>query len=256
MISFLAIGCGQVGSAVSSLASSIRASSTQSAPTTPADDTTPPASPTPPPASPTVVPTTPTVTPPPTSPSVAPTTASPTAAPSTATTTPTPSPTPTPTTSSSVSPWLWVLIAIAAAALIGLIAWIVSARRRHATATTNWQTQLIDAYAKGSALHDAMAAAEVPGALSAPDAGARWSDIQRRADDFGQLLYMMRESARDDQERVRIAGVIASLQGVRSAMDAERTAYGPDPSMSGTVRDRLSAFGASLQALRDPRMAP
>ncbi len=137
-----------------------------------------------------------------------------------------------------------------------LTAWLIHVRRKHAATAADWQTQLIDAYAKGSALHDAMAAAETPEALGAPDSSARWADIQRRADDFGQLLYRLRESARDDQERILIADVLGSLQSTRSAMAAERSTGGLDDSMAGVVRDRLSLFGSTLRALRRPQVRP
>jgi hypothetical protein len=140
--------------------------------------------------------------------------------------------------------------------VIGLIALIATSRRRHRAGQADWQTRLIDAYAKGAALHDAMAAAEAPGALAAPDATARWSDIQRRADDFGQMIYALQEAAPDDQTRVRISEVLASLQAVRSAMATERTTPDDTGTMPGVVRDRLSFFMASLQQLRDPRIHP
>jgi hypothetical protein len=161
-------------------------------------------------------------------------------------------------TSSSAFPWLWAILG--AVAFVGLIAavvaWIVHGHRRRAATTAEWQKQLIDAYAKGAALHDAMAAAEVPGALAAADATARWYDIQRRADDFGQLLYMLRESATDEEDRIRISNVLAALQAARSAMDAERSAGNADSSLATVVRDRLAFFGASLRGLREPNVRP
>ena len=178
----------------------------------------------------------------------------------TAAATPTPSPTSTATTagtSSSVSPWVWVAIAVAVIALIaGIIAWTTSARRRRTAVTSAWRNQLIDAYAKGAALYDAMAAAEVPGALSAADAPARWYDIQRRADDYGQLLYRLRETATDEQDRMNISNVLASLQAARSAMEAERSAPAADPSLAASVRDRLTFFSGSLSRLRQPDAGP
>jgi hypothetical protein len=139
------------------------------------------------------------------------------------------------------------------------VAWITTARRRHTKAATDWQAKVIDAYAKGSALHDAMVTAETPGALAADNADFRWSDIQRRADDYSQLLYSMEQTAPGDEERLNIAGVLASLQAARSAMDAERTGgtgARPDASVSGTVRDRLSFFATSLGTLRPPAPRP
>jgi hypothetical protein len=144
--------------------------------------------------------------------------------------------------------WLWILLAVAA--LAGLIFWIVSASRRRSAKAANWQSRLIDAYAKGSALHDAMSVAEAPGRLGAPDAGARWADIQRRADDLAQTLYGLREAVPDPAEQARIADVLASLQAIRSAMDAERAPGGASPQQAEVVRSRLYAFELSLRGLR------
>jgi hypothetical protein len=49
---------------------------------------------------------------------------------------------------------------------------------------------------------------------------------------------------------MRIADTLASLQAVRSAMDAERAPGGAGPWQAETVRGRLDAFESSLQALR------
>jgi len=124
-----------------------------------------------------------------------------------------------------------------------------SARHRSATAA-DWQSRLIDAYAKGSALHDAMSVAESPGAMTAADAGARWADIQRRADDLTQTLYALREAVPDPGDQARISDTLASLQAVRSAMDAERTLGGASPEQAETIRNRLYVFESSLRALR------
>jgi hypothetical protein len=146
--------------------------------------------------------------------------------------------------------WLWVLLG--AVVLIGVIVWIARARGRRSAAAGGWRTRVIDAYAKGSALHDAMSAAETPGALAAADAGARWSDIQRRGDDLGQTLYALREAAPDEESRARVADALASLQAVRSAMDAERSPTGAPPEQAEVVRGRLASFEAALRALRGP----
>jgi len=254
--------CSQIGSAkqaVSGLATSVAANVTRSAaavPAVPSQATTAAEA-----ASGSASPT-PTPTPSPTSAAPTQTTASatvttpaPTSAATTAAATPTPSPTATTGgTSSSVSPWVWAAIgAVALVALIvGIIAWTTSARRRRTDATAARRSQVIDAYAKGAALYDAMAAAEVPGALTAADAPARWYDIQRRADDYGQLLYGLRETATDEQDRLNISNVLASLQAVRSAMEAERAAPAADPSLAASVRDRLVFFNGALSRLRQP----
>ncbi|HEX6655625.1 MAG TPA: hypothetical protein VF153_05370 [Candidatus Limnocylindria bacterium] len=134
--------------------------------------------------------------------------------------------------------------------LAGLIAWIVTSGRRRSAAAAGWRSRLIDAYAKGSALHDAMSVAEVQGDLGGGDARARWYDIQRRADDLAQTLYTLREAAPDPEDQAAIADVLASLQGVREAMDAERAAGGARPELAEVVRRRLYAFESSLRALR------
>jgi hypothetical protein len=145
--------------------------------------------------------------------------------------------------------WLWILLAVLAVIIIG---YLIARSRRGPKPADVWRSRALDAYAKGSALYDAMQLAEAPGALVAQDAAARWADIQRRADDLAQTLYGMREAAPDEDKRMRSDDVLVALQSVRSAMAAER---GPDVSQvppPDLVRDRLMSFGASLQALREP----
>jgi hypothetical protein len=128
---------------------------------------------------------------------------------------------------------------------------IVRSTRRHAATAAAWRTKIIDVYAEGSALLDAMRIADAHG-LAARDgtADAYWSDIQRRADDLTRALYRLREEAPDEDDRVRVADVLAALQAVRAAMDSERAsgvASGPQEEL---VRNRLTAFEASLLTLR------
>lgn len=144
--------------------------------------------------------------------------------------------------------WLWILLAAVLAAV--LIAWITRVARRGSATAADWRSRLVDAYAQGSALRDAMSVAETPGAMAAADAGARWADIQRRADDLAQTLYALRESVPDPADQMRIADTLASLQAARSAMDAERVPGGAGPWQAEVVRGRLDAFESSLQALR------
>jgi len=163
---------------------------------------------------------------------------------------PAPPPTATGTGSSSGSTPIWPWILLGVAVLAVLTGWIVHASRRRSATAAGWQSRLIDAYAKGSALHDAMAVAESPGQFWAPDAAGRWTDIQRRADDLTQELYSLREAVPDDGDRARIADTLVSLQAARSAMDAERAPGGPSPQQAEVVRDRLYSFELSLRALR------
>ena len=144
--------------------------------------------------------------------------------------------------------WLWILLG--ALAVVGVIVLIVRSAGRRSAAAASWESRVIDAYAKGSALYDAMSVAETPAGLAANDAGARWSDIQRRADDLTQTLYALREAAPDDDSRARVADVLASLQAVRSAMDAERAPGGAGPLHPQVVRDRMYAFETALRTLR------
>jgi hypothetical protein len=147
--------------------------------------------------------------------------------------------------------WLWVLLGVLVVA--GLIALIARSARRRSAAAAGWRSRLIDAYAKGSALHDAMSVAEAPGGLASADAAARWSDIQRRADDLAQTLYALREAVPPDSaDRASIDDTLASLQAVRSAMDAERAPGGAGHEQAEVVRSRLASFESSLRALGAP----
>lgn len=250
VIAWLLTGCGQAGSsvkeAVSSIAASHSAAATQSAPVTSPTQVTPTQ------AAPTQT-VQPTQTAQPARSSVGGAAAAPSL---TSGASAGASGTPAAGTGSAF-PWGWFWLAVGVLAVIAaaLAVWRRS-RQRRSSAAASWQTRLIDAYAKGAALHDAMAAAETPGALGAADAALRWSDIQRRADDYGELLYGMEQAAPGDQERIVVAGVIASLQAARSAMDAERSAWRVDGSLSGTVRDRLAHFASALSLLRQPNVTP
>jgi hypothetical protein len=144
--------------------------------------------------------------------------------------------------------WLWILLGVLV--LVGLIVWIARSGRHRSAAAADLRSRLIDAYAKGSALHDAMSVAEAPGGLAAADARTRWSDIQRRSDDLAQTLYALREAVpQDSADRARIDDTLASLQAVRSAMDAERAPGGASLEYADVVRSRLASFESSLRAL-------
>jgi hypothetical protein len=234
----LVTGCGSgvksaIGSATSRAASAA-SSATAGATATPTPTETP--------TTPTAEPSTETVT----------ATETATATPTESITSPAPAISPSAAASGSSSGtsllWLWILLGVLI--LAGLIAWIVTAGRRRSAASAGWRSRLIDAYAKGSALHDAMVVAEAQGDLASSDARARWYDIQRRADDLAQTLYALREAAPDTEDQAGIGDVLASLQAVRSAMDAERAPGGARQELAEVVRRRLYAFESSLRALR------
>jgi Alphaherpesvirus glycoprotein E len=238
----LVAGCGSsvksaIGSATSRAASAA-SSATGGATATPTPTVTPTPTPTLTPTTPTAEPSTETVT----------ATATATATPTESATSPTPSAAASGSSSGTSLLWLWILLGVLI--LAGLIAWIVTSGRRRSAATAGWQSRLIDAYAKGSALHDAMVVAEAQGDLASSDARARWYDIQRRADDLAQTLYALREAAPDPEDQAGIGDVLASLQAVRSAMDAERAPGGARQELAEVVRRRLYAFESSLRALR------
>jgi hypothetical protein len=188
-------------------------------------------------------PPTPTAQPPATS--AAPETAAPPPPPAAATS-------PAASESSSSLPWLWV--ALAAVVLIGLVVWIARASGRHSAAAAARRSAMIDTYAKGQALADAIRVADRPGVPGA-DAGGRWAGLQARADDLSRELYRLRESSSDEGERMRLEDTLNSLRALRSAMADEQAAGGaggPGSPESAQVHGRLMYFEESLRALRAP----
>jgi hypothetical protein len=141
-------------------------------------------------------------------------------------------------------------------ALIAVIVGVVRVSGRRSAAAAKWQSDVVNAYAESTALYDSMRAAETPSALAAADADARWFDIQRRADDLMRTLYALRDAAPGEDERARVSDVIATMQGARSAMDAERAPGGGDGRSAQVVYSRLFAFEASIRALRAPDSRP
>ena len=274
----LAAGCGggSIKSALSSAAASRSVTispPTVSRPTlsppTRSPRTRPPAPATEPATSPTTEPATtaPPTTAPPTTP---PPTTAPVTPPSSAVTSkpavtksaaaPAPSPSPQSPVAVSASPaasesgssllWLWILLGVLAVVIVAVL---IARRSGHqSAAAANWRSKVVDVYAKGSALYDAMSAAQAPGAQAAGDAAARWADIQRRADDLSQDLYALRESAPGEAEGQRVADVLSSLQAVRSASMAERAPGAVGPPLGTRVPGLLQAFEASLRALHPP----
>jgi hypothetical protein len=168
---------------------------------------------------------------------------------------------PAPTTAAAASPaaggsgssLLWLWIALAALVVIGLIVWIARASGRRSAAAAGWRSAVIDTYAKGQALADAVRIADRPGPPSA--AGARWAGLQTRADELSRELYRLREGARDEEDRMRVDDTLTSLRGLRSAMADEQAAGGaggPGSPEAAQVRGRLMSFEESLRALRAP----
>jgi trimeric autotransporter adhesin len=159
-----------------------------------------------------------------------------------------------PAAGGSSSSLLWLWIALAAVVLIGLIVWIARASGRRSAAASARRSAMIDTYAKGQALADAIRVADRPGAPGA-DAGGRWAGLQARADDLSRELYRLRESSSDEGERMRMEDALGSLRALRSALADEQAAGGaggPGSPEAAQVRARLMSFEESLRALRAP----
>ena len=157
-----------------------------------------------------------------------------------------------PAASGSGSSLLWLWIALAALAVIGLIVWIARASGRRSATASARRSAMIDTYAKGQALADAIRVADRPGVPGA-DAGGRWSGLQARSDDLSRELYRLRESSSDEGERMRVEDALGSLRALRSAMADEQAAGGaggPGSPEAMQVHARLMSFEESLRALR------
>ena len=189
------------------------------------------------------------------SPTAEPTTASPTAAPSTASTTPSPTPSSTSTSTGGGFGgnliWLWFVLG--ALVLLGIILLATRSPRRTppSASAANWRSRAVNVYAKGAAFDSAVRAAERQGVVTEA-AGARWVDLQGRADDLSEALYAMRETAPTEHRRVQVENAILSLRAVRDAMDAQRFPGEASSQQGRVMSSRLSALEASLNALRVP----
>jgi hypothetical protein len=152
--------------------------------------------------------------------------------------------------------WLWILIG--AVVLVGVIVLVLVRRRAgsyfgpDSVVVGGWLGDAIDVYEEGLALHRAISAAQGPDALAAEDSAARWSDIQRRADDLARELYALREAAPESEDRARAADALERLRFLRSAMDEQQASGGADAGQAEIVRTELDAFEVSLRRLRSP----
>jgi hypothetical protein len=163
---------------------------------------------------------------------------------------------PAPTTAAAASPaaaggsgssLLWLWIALAALVVIGLIVWLARASGRRSAAAAARRSAVIETYAKGQALADAIRVADRP--------GGRWAGLQARADDLSGELYRLRESSPGEEERMRVEDTLDCLRALRSAMADEQAAGGaggPGSPEAAQVHGRLMSFEESLRALRAP----
>ena len=136
--------------------------------------------------------------------------------------------------------WLWILIGvIVLGGGAALIAYSARRRSRRRAAAADWRTRVINVYAEGQALYDAIWASAGLAQSAGGAVDPRSFAIQSRADALTQDLYALRESAPDEVRHARVADLLAELQGVHSAMEA-----------SVDVEGRLAAFQTALRGLR------
>jgi hypothetical protein len=242
----LAAGCGS-GSVKNAVSSAAASKSISVSPPTISPRTSNPA----PTTAPTTVPTTAAVT---SQPAVTASAVAPAPAPSSQP--PAASESPAASGSGSSLLWLWILLGVIA--VVGVAVLIARRSGRRSAQAAGWRSKVVDVYAKGSALYDAMSVAEHLGAQPPEDDSIRWADIQRRTGDLAQELYALRETAPGEAERAQVANVLASLRALRSAMDAEHApggagpSQGTGPSQGARVHGLLLSFEASLRALHSP----
>jgi hypothetical protein len=178
-----------------------------------------------------------------------PSAASPSAAPSTAPPATPASSSPAPSSGSSFNLiWLWAVLG--GLVLVGIIVLATRSPGRSAAAV-NWRVRAADAYKEGGHFDSAVREGEYQGAFLDPDS-ARWHDIQHRADNLTQALYILRETATTEGSRAQVADALAALQAVRYALDAERTQGRAGAQQSGALHSGLAALESSLNALRVP----
>jgi hypothetical protein len=178
--------------------------------------------------------------------------------------------TPTPTTPASSSPasssgsganliWLWVILG--AVVLLLIILWATRRPSRapapipgpERSSATGWHARAADAYAQGGALDGVVRAAAREGAFIEP-AGERWYEIRSLADDLGERLYAMRETAPNAERRAEVVHALNALEAVRYAVDAEPTITVEDEGAEeeANLHSRLLALESALNTLRLP----
>jgi hypothetical protein len=161
-----------------------------------------------------------------------------------------------PEQSSATSALPWLLLGLGVLLVIGVTVLIARRSSRRAADAAAWRRRAVDASAKGSALYDMMTITEVPDAWAADDAAIRWAELQRRADDLTQDLYLLRDTAPGDLEHARAADVLGALQAARTAMNAQHAPGGASEPHAARVRILLGSFEQTLRELRSPAEYP
>jgi hypothetical protein len=220
---------------------------TTEAPTTEAPTTEPPTTGPPTTEPPTTEP--PTTEPPTTEP---PTTEPPSTEPTTESPTET-APSETPSVSASpvageepANGWIWLLVFGILGALL-----ILFAMRREPKGPT-WQEQVLAIYSVGATYRDAVTMeVAAPAAQATPQSEARWTELDRQADELAARLHALEAAPRNEEVAAAVAQALAALGAARSATRTYRTTG--QVADAETVRTRLQAFEQSIGVLRTVR---
>jgi hypothetical protein len=160
---------------------------------------------------------------------------------------PSPSVSGSPTAGSGTFKLIYLWILLAAIAVIAVIAVVSSVVRGRAARRRAWRARTADAYSRGSGLFQAVQAATQASRYQDASAGARWADVQARAEDLARVLQGLRGSAPGEYERARVDDALNALDALRSASQAG------DPASAQRLQARLRDFEDAMQALRDPQ---
>ena len=148
--------------------------------------------------------------------------------------------------------WVWLLIALLVVVMGALL---FSRRGKRGPGPDDWRTRAAAAYAKGSALHDALAvevlspspAGAAPGPVP-PPGDTRWDAIARLADEAAAGFHGLETGVPSEAARTAVTTLGASLPELRSAVRAYRLA--PSDQTLSTVRARMAGFEEALSWLK------
>jgi hypothetical protein len=141
------------------------------------------------------------------------------------------------------------------AALLIILLIVLMLRRRN---REKWHTDARGAAAEASGLVGVVT--QGLASLEEPAFAARtWSDVESRGARLHSRLQGLAEKAPDEQAGAVVTGMDQNLQGLRSAVDADRALrLGPPPPTTeqmgysaAVVRQRLADFEQSLGSLED-----
>jgi hypothetical protein len=143
---------------------------------------------------------------------------------------------------------LWVLLG--ALVLVGIIV-LATRSPGGSDEAVLWRSRTAHTYEQGAAFDSAVREGEHQGAYLDRD-GAAWHQIQHRAHDLTEALYILREEALTEGQRTQAEDALAALQAVRYALDTEGASGAAGAQQSETLHARLAALESSLNALRVP----